>query len=148
MIEGKLIYMILALVAGIAVTVQSPVNSALGKVLGVEVATFWTFLAGTVVIAIYFLIKGIKLPSIETLKTVPLWCFMGAFLGLIFVTLLIVIIPHLGAGTATVLIILSQIITALILDHFGLVGLKVKSFTFIKLIGVFLMTGGVLLISK
>lgn len=42
--EGKFIYILLTLFAGVAVTIQGPINSSLGNFLkSPDLATFWSF---------------------------------------------------------------------------------------------------------
>lgn len=105
-------------------------------------------MGGTVILATYFIFKKQALPSIEVIKSVPLWAYLGAITGLVYVSLVILVIPHLGAGTTTVLLILAQIVTALLLDKFGMFGLEVKDISVTKIIGVALMLAGVYLINK
>lgn len=147
--EGNLVYILLTLFAGFVVTIQGPINAALGKYIkSADMALFWSFLGGTIVVTIYVLVKRVAFPSVEVIKTVPLWAYLGAITGLVYVSLLILVIPHLGAGNATVLLILAQIITALILDHFGLFGMEIRSINAIKIVGAVLILGGVYLVNR
>lgn len=147
--ESKIIYILLTLFAGIAVTMQGPMNSALGKSLrNPNLATYWSFLFGTILITIYLIAKRTPIPSVEMLKATPWWAYIGAITGIIYVSTLVLVIPKLGAGTTTVLLILAQIITALVLDKYGLFGLDIKDINISKIIGVVLMIFGVVLVSK
>lgn len=147
--DNKYIYIMLTIFAGIAVTMQGPINAALGRSLkSSDLATFWSFVSGTVIIGIYLLIKRVPMPSLELLSSVPWWAWLGALTGIIYVSIVILVIPRLGAGTATVLLILAQILTAIVLDKVGAFGVDVKDITFVKMIGVFLMLGGVVLVSR
>lgn len=148
MIESKLIYIILTLIAGIAVTFQGPINAALTKSTNVEFATLWAFLAGTIMILLYFLIKRIPFPTITELKQVPIYYYLGALTGLFYVITLIIVIPRLGIAKTTVLLILAQTIMALLIDRLGLFGLEVKLITTTKIMGVFLVLGGVYLVNR
>lgn len=146
---NNLIYTLLAVVAGIAVTVQGPINASLGKSLkNPDMATFWAFAGGTAVIAVYLLIKKEPLPSLDIIRQTPIWAYLGAITGLIYVSLVIFVTPHLGVGNTTILLLFAQIVTALLLDHFGAFGFTPKPINLIKIIGVSLMTGGVFLISR
>ena len=146
---NNLIYTLLAVVAGIAVTIQGPINASLGKSLkSADMATFWAFAGGTSLIAIYLVLKKEPLPSIDIIRQTPIWSYLGAITGLIYVFIVIFVTPHLGVGNTTILLLFAQIITALLLDHFGAFGFIPKPINLIKIIGVSLMTGGVFLISK
>lgn len=149
MTESKFIFMLLAIIAGIAVTIQGPVNAALGaKVKNADFATLWSFVGGSAVLLIYFFaIKKYSLPSIETLKTVPWWAYLGAITGIIYVFSVVLVIPQLGVGRATVLLLLAQIITAMLLDHFGALGLAKNPITMNKIVGLVFMVVGIVFIN-
>lgn len=149
MIGSNLIYILLAIVAGIAVTFQGPISSTLGAITkSNDFATLWSFIGGSIVVVIYFLVKRQGLPDISLLKSAPLWSYLGAVTGIIYVSLVILVIPKLGVGNATIILLISQVITALLLDHFGAFGFPVKPLTLMKLTGVALMIGGIYLINK
>lgn len=146
---NSMIYPLLAIIAGISVTLQGPINASLGKSLkSPDLSTFWAFFGGTILIAIYLFIKKEPIPNIATIKGIPLWSYLGAVTGIIYVALVILVTPNLGVGATTVLLLLAQITTALLLDHFGAFGFIAKPITLMKLAGVLLMTGGVYLINK
>ncbi|WP_068268472.1 DMT family transporter [Caviibacter abscessus] len=146
---NNIIYPLLAIVAGISVTLQGPINTSLGKSLkSPDLATFWAFFGGTVLIGIYLLAKKEPVPDLAQIKEIPVWSYLGAVTGIIYVALVILVTPKLGVGTTTVLLLLAQIITALVLDHFGVFGFIAKPINLVKVAGVVLMTGGVFLISK
>lgn len=146
---NNIIYPLLAILAGISVTFQGPINASLGKSLkSPDLATFWAFLGGTVLIAIYLFVKKEPVPNLSVIKEIPVWSYLGAITGIIYVALVIFVTPKLGVGTTTVLLLLAQIITAMFLDHFGAFGFVAKPITLMKIAGVILMTGGVYLINK
>jgi transporter family-2 protein len=51
-------------------------------------------------------------------------------------------IPKLGVGIATTGIIAAQLLTAYIIDHFGLFGMEKIPFNYLKLIGIALIVTG------
>ncbi len=146
--ESKLIYIALTLFAGMIVTFQGPINGALGKVLKPELATFWSFLSGTIIIAIYLVVKKETIPTIEEILKIPRLYLIGGVIGVLYVFLITLLIPKLGSANTIFLIILSQMLTALIIDHFGLIGVEVKSINIYKIIGFLFMFLGVFLINK
>lgn len=67
----------------------------------------------------------IPLPAFGNLVQIP-WCFwLGGLLGVIYLTATIVLAPLLGAATMIGLIITGQMLAAIALDHFGLVGFPI-----------------------
>lgn len=146
--ENKIIYIFLALIAGAAVTFQGPINGALGKVIKPEYATLWSFISGTIIISLIIVLKKMNFPNIEMLKGLPWWMFIGGIIGIFYVFLIILIIPKLGSATTIFLVIVSQILTAILIDNFGLVGLPVKLVTINRFIGLVFMLIGVYFVNK
>lgn len=145
-----LFFVILAIIAGIIVTIQGPVNVELGKSFGNQYwATVGTFIVGGIFLIIYSLVTKQTLPNLSELgHPVNWWKLLGGILGAIYVLSVIICIPQLGVGTATVLLMFSQLGTAMIFDHFGLFGYEVRPFDIYRLIGVALMAVGIYLINK
>ncbi len=75
----KWVWMLLALTAGMAVSVQAGVNGGLGKRVGVLEGAFISFLIGTVVLFLVqlFLGKG----ELLAMFSVPKWQLTGGILG-------------------------------------------------------------------
>lgn len=148
MIDSKLVYMFLVIIAGIVVTFQGPINGGLAKTTSVDFATLLSFLLGTILMGIIYFAKGTEIPSINSLKSIPWYYYLGGITGLIYVMLVIISIQPLGAATTTTLLILAQVLTALFIDRLGLFGLEVKLIDINKIIGTFFMLGGVYFISR
>lgn len=147
--EKSFMFMILAIVAGILVTIQGPLNVELGKSLGSDyISTFITFIVGGIFILLFSIITKQGFPSFELLKSIPWWQYLGGILGAIYVLSVITVIPKLGVGSATVLLMFSQLIASMIIDHFGFFGYPQKPFDLYKFIGVLLMGSGIYLINK
>lgn len=145
----ELIYIILTVIAGVAVAVQSPINTLLGKnIKSVEGATLLSFIIGGVFMLAFMLIRGVPFPSLDLMKATPIWTYLGGLLGLTFVSLVIIVIPQLGVGTATVILLFTQIFVALILDHFGLFGLESRPINISKIIGVVSIAVGIFFVNK
>jgi transporter family-2 protein len=70
------------------------------------------------------------------------WEFAGGFLGAFFVTMTIIVVPRLGTSSAMAAVITSQLITGLILDHFGFLGFRHIPFDAKRGIGMVLLLVG------
>ena len=143
---GLLIYAFLALVAGMAIAFQAPLNARLAMILdGTPIwAATISFAVGTLVLAgIAFTTK--PLPDWSAAASAPWWVWTGGFFGAFFVTVGIISVPKLGVAGLVSLVITGQLIMALILDQVGAFGLDAQPITWIRLLGVaFLMTGVVM----
>ena len=62
----------------------------------------------------------------------PWYLYLGGIIGVLITYGVVTSIPKLGAASATTAIIVGQVLTALIIDQLGLLGLKEISFTWMK----------------
>jgi len=60
----------------------------------------------------------------------------------------VVVGPRLGAATLLALVVLGQLATALMVDHFGWLGFPQHPLSFVRLAGAALLFGGVVLITR
>ena len=104
--------------AGIAVAFQAGVNGALGKQIGTIEAAFTSFMVGTIALLIVMLVmqKG----DIMLIKKVPLWQLTGGLLGACYVLISVLLVPKIGIGSVLMVLIIAQLSTSAVIDHFGI----------------------------
>ncbi len=125
--------------------VQGSLNSVLGDKIGIWETNFLVHFTGTILLLIFLLIKGANL-NFNLYKDVPWYLYIGGLLGVAITYGVIVSIPELGVAVATTAIITGQVLTAAAIDHFGLFGLEKVPFTWIKFMGILLLSAGVRLL--
>jgi bacterial/archaeal transporter family-2 protein len=141
-----LLQILAVLVAGVGVAIQPPTNAALARVAGsVWLAALISFVVGT---ATLLVIWAIDRTPLSNTRGAPWWAWLGGFYGAAFVAALAFAAPRLGLATALTMAIASQLATALILDHFGLLGLKTQPVTLMRLAGVGCVLAGVVLMRR
>ncbi len=138
----KIIALILALISGISMATQGSLNSVLGKVIGTLEAVFIVHIIGTLVIASGLFALNLGGGSFQKIPQAPWYVYLGGALGVIIVYTVVYSMPKLGVAIATTAIIVGQVTTALVIDHFGLFGLEKIPFTFIKGLGLALLALG------
>lgn len=137
-----LLYILLAIAAGLTMALQGSVNSVLGKKIGIFEASFIVHLSAALIILIIILLHLNK-GNIQAWREVPWYLYLGGALGVIISYTVIVSIPKLGVAVATTFIVAAQVSTACLLDHLGAFGLEKISFTWLKLLGIILLAVGV-----
>ncbi|NLW55930.1 MAG: DMT family transporter [Firmicutes bacterium] len=144
----NLLYLLIAGLAGALMAVQGSLNSFLGEKLGLLPATFSVQLLGALTAGSLLLLcfRGESLFS--QLSSVPLYYWLGGPIGVAITYTVAVSIPRLGVGNATTGIIFFQLLTAYLIDHFGLFNQETLPFTVAKAIGVVLMVSGAFLLLK
>ncbi len=142
-----LIPLLLALAAGVTMALQGSLNTVLGKVVGLLEATFFVHVIGTVALVVLLLL-GLGQGNLGRYAQAPWYVYLGGILGVAIIYLVQASISRLGVAIATTAIVVGQVSTALLIDHFGLFGLRAIPFTWWKLLGlIFLATGAKLMLN-
>jgi transporter family-2 protein len=114
---------ILMFCGGVTVAVQPSINGRLAERIGVIESSFVSFAVGTLALLILVILSG-RAGSLRGIADARWWELTGGLLGAFFVTLTIVIVPRIGTAAAMAAIIAAQLMTGLLLDHFGLFGFR------------------------
>ena len=143
------LYYILGLGVGAGLVVQVGMNSTLRALLGSPiVAALISFLVGSLALAVYAGLARTPLPVRAQLAAVPAWAWLGGVLGAFYVASSVIVGPRLGAATLLALVVLGQLGTSLLVDHFGWLGFPHHPLTVMRVLGAALLFGGVLLITR
>ena len=147
---NNLFYYVLAILAGIMLSTQAGINAQLRTVVGnPALAALISFLVGTFVLFIYVLLFSDHQPKvINPLRAMSVYKWSGGVIGAMYVTGIIIVAPRIGATNTAALIVAGQILFALFLDHFGLLGFVQHSINYMRLAGALLLIAGVFLILK
>ena len=142
------ISLLLALLAGIAMAVQAPTNAILGKASGSPViAAFISFLVGTVALGVIIANNAGKLAD-PALRHVPWYAWVGGLYGAFFVAVAAFAAPRVGVGSFFTAVVAGQLAGALVLDHYGLLGLTRQPITIERIAGVALVLLGAWLVRR
>lgn len=137
------------LLAGIAMTIQSGVNSQLRTAVNQPlIAAFISFLGGTSFLAILLLLMRQSVPSLQTFSSIQWYKFTGGLLGAFVVTSVILSVQRVGAANMFVIILAGQMATALLMDHFGLLGMRQNPITLHKFLGIALVIAGAWIVNR
>jgi transporter family-2 protein len=132
----NLLLLMVALCAGGLVPVQGSINAHLSKGLNHPLqATFISFFGALVLLVVVLMVLNPALPSLSQLRAIPPIYYTGGIYGVLFVTTLLVLTPHIGIASTVVATIVGQLILSVILDHFGLFGLARHPISLPRLIG-------------
>lgn len=112
----KIVYYVLALLAGIALSVEGAIYGELGNFVGKLESSFYNFFAGTIIIGLIVLFFGKG--SLGYTFRAPKWTLLGS----IYLTILIISIPLVGVGLAMISVIIGQMIASMVIEHYGWLG--------------------------
>jgi len=147
--KNDLIYLALALITGALIPIQAATNAAFSKSIGnPSITGLMVFIVGLVGMILFILISRTSFPAPQQLVSAPLYSYLGGIIVATYVVMITILVPRIGVGTAIGLIVTGQIICAVIIDHFGLFNLPVRSINPTRISGVLVMIGGVYLVMK
>lgn len=139
------------LVTGMMLPIQAAVNAKLrtfvvnpiySALISFSVGTLTLFAVGT------FMAAQGQVGNLRGAGGAPWWVWIGGVLGALFVTMAILAVPRIGAAGYSAAIITGQLFGALLLDHYGWLGLPKTQITPSKIIGAGLLLLSVWLIQR
>jgi transporter family-2 protein len=139
----KIYLFVLMLFIGVVLTLHLTMNAQVGVILKnskMGNAIFWTIGAIT---AIIIGLTAWDPEVFQRAKGVPVWLFTAGAMGACLVFGIAWTIPQIGAGSAVVLMLAGQILTGLVISHFGAFGSPVEPLSLFKIFGAFLLICGV-----
>ena len=132
---------LLSIISGMIIAYMNFINSKLGLVYGNNISLVIIHLVGLLCL-IPFCIKGVTI-----IKGIPLWCYLGGAIGILTIIFSNSSIPILGVTVQMAISLLGQPLASVIIDHFGLFGLKKYPFTKNNLISIiFIILGTAVMI--
>jgi transporter family-2 protein len=144
----KLQLMALTLFFGVVLTVHLAMNGGVGAALGnarVGNALFWCIGAVT---AIIIGITGWQSGALDGLSRVnPLMLTAGA-MGACLVFGIAWLVPQIGAGAVMIGLIAGQVLSGMVLSHFGWLGSPVQPVSAMNVVGALVLLGGVYMATR
>jgi bacterial/archaeal transporter family-2 protein len=138
---------VLTALAGGLLACQAPINSRLGEVVGTFPAASLSFAIGLAILVAIAAVAG-DAGKVTRAAHVPWWYLLGGALGAAYVSTVLVSVRTLGAGGVTAATIAGQLATAVVVDHFGWLGVARHPITAVRVVGVLLLALGVFLIVR
>jgi bacterial/archaeal transporter family-2 protein len=138
-------YLALALGTGAAIAVQTLANTRLKVALGTPVwAALAQFVVGLVVLAVVAVVMR-QPADTGSLSRMPWWGWLGGAVGALFIVVSIVLTPRLGTALTLATLTVGQLIAALVLDHYGLMGAPVVRLSAPRVLGAACLLAGIAL---
>ncbi len=136
---------LIGILGGMAIGVQSPMASTLSQRLGMMESIFIVHAGGAVAVLIPLIVFGSRLGQ---WRSVP-WYTLGAgAFGLIVISSMSYMIPRIGVAGALITLLAGQLFVGSILDHFGWMGVAQRAIDPPRIIGLCVVMLGVWLAVK
>lgn len=139
---------LIALVAGAANPFQSATNAELNKQLHqplwAGMVVYATGLLGLLAVQVF-----VRQPlPMDKLGATPWWAWTGGLISILATMAGLLLAQKLGSGLFTGLSLTASVITSVMLDHFGIVGMKQHTASPGRLAGCALLIAGIWLVAK
>jgi len=139
---------LLAVLVGAGLTLQVGMNSTVRMAIGSPVvATIVNFAVGLAALGLVAVASGARVAPGST-AAVPAWAWFGGLLGAAYVASTTVLGPRLGATALLALTLGGQMLAALAVDQYGVIGFPQSPVTPARLLGAVLVIAGALLIVR
>ena len=142
--SAKLLLAALAVCAGIASTLQSAANAGLSQRTGLPAALVVNTSIVMLATLAFLLVRGSQ-PVFFPPGT-PWSLYTGGLCGFVIIVVLAFVFPKIGAALAIALMVLGQSVAALIIDHYGFLGLPRDPVTTSRIAGLALVAAGIALL--
>ena len=135
------------LLAGIGIPILAALNAALGVRIGSPAA------AATVLFVVAFLCCALVVvttgpAALVRVAQAPKHLLLAGALIAFYVLTITYIAPSFGVGNAVFFVLLGQLISAALIDHFGLFGAKLVPLSTTRALGIAVMATGVFITQK
>lgn len=130
------------LLAGIGIPVLAALNAALGLRIGSPFAAGVILFSVALTAAVLVLLFTGAAPLARAPQA-PAHLFLGGLLVAFYVLSITAVAPRFGVGNAVFFVLLGQLISAAIIDHFGLFGANLSPLSLPRAGGIALMAAGV-----
>jgi bacterial/archaeal transporter family-2 protein len=138
----------LVVAAGCSVAFQQLLNANLGKTLHSALwSAFVSYFGGTIALAVLLVILREPFFNLVPSTRAPLIAWTGGIFGAMFIATNAIMIPRLGVATVMTLVVVGQLLSSLVFDHFGLLGTPLHQITFVRLLGAACLIAGAAMVS-
>lgn len=139
-----LLFLPLALGIGIAMAIQTALNTQLRESLHSPYKQRLFLLIGTIVLGLLVSFEDATKPSLAQLGQIPWYLWLGGFLGVYAISVSIYTAPKFGFLTLSGVIIFGQLGMSMLLDHFGWLGNEKIPVNWQRVLGAIMIFAGVI----
>ena len=137
-------YNILALLIGALISIMVSFNSGLEGYVG---STYSVVIIHAVGLIAILIVAAIKKEKVVIKEAIPFYLFLGGIFGVMLTLVNVITIGSIGVALTTALAVFGQLVFSSLVDHFGLFGLTKYEFNPKKLVGLFIVFVGLVIMT-
>lgn len=135
---------LISILTGIVLSIMVVLNGDLGNATGNYISSVIIHFVGLIGIIILLVVTKSK---IKNLKGIPFYMFSGGLIGILTVLFTNISFTNLGVSLTVSLALLGQLVTSIVIDHFGYFDLEVNKFEKKKIIGLGIIILGIFIMT-
>lgn len=137
-------YNILALLIGALISIMVSFNSGLEGYVG---STYSVVIIHAIGLIAILIVAAIKKEKMIIKEAIPFYLFLGGIFGVMLTLVNVITIGSIGVALTTALAVFGQLVFSSLVDHFGLFGLTKYEFNPKKLVGLFIVFIGLVIMT-
>ena len=144
--QPVILVILVGLLGGIAVGAQAPILNMISQRLGSMESVFIVHFGGAVLSALILLAQ--RGGALGQWQTLPWFTLLAGAFGLVVVSAINFTIPRLGATATVALIVAGQLVIGVLIDHFGILNVPVRTLDLGRIVGIIVLFVGVYLLIR
>ena len=141
--RSYVIFAIWSVLAGVGIPLIGVLNSGIARSIGNPYGATAVMFAVAAIITLGITLPFYGLPSLAQLTSAPPISFGAGILIGFYVLSATVIIPRIGAASFIAYILIAQLMTSAVVDHFGLLGVMKRPMDVPKVLGLVVILAGI-----
>lgn len=141
-------YGAIMIAAGVGIPLLAALNARLGALIAAPAAAAVVLFAVAFCGAVIVMLATNSQSALSAIPSQPKHLFLAGFFVCFYVLSVTWVAPRFGLGNAITCVLLGQLLSAAIIDHFGLFGAILRHVTLLRATGLGLMAVGVVLTQK
>lgn len=139
----------LALSVSLLIPFQGIITASLSQKLdNPYLSTVINFSKGLVIFLIALMLSMNSFPAVKKLSTIPWYLYLGGVVGSVFILNALFSLPKIGSMSFFALVILGQLITTLLVDHYEVFGVPIQRIDLTRVFRLLLLIGRTFLVIK
>jgi transporter family-2 protein len=141
-------YAIVMLTAGLGIPIMAALNGGLGsKLQSPALATAILFGVGFLA-SLLFLFFSEGMPTFKNYDLIPKYYYLGGLFVIFYILSITWVAPKFGIGNAVSFVLLGQLVSMTVIDHYSLLGAPSYEVSVQRSIGLIFMVIGVFLVVR
>ena len=142
------LFALMAVGLGLTLPVQAVINGRLRVLLdGPVPAALVSVLVSALLMAVIAAVTWQPVP-LDRVTAAPWWVWTGGIIGALYVAASLALISKLGAAFLFALLVVGQMLSSIIVDHYGWLGVPVHTVNPWRILGAVFLVAGVVLIRR